>query len=152
MTAWLGCPVHAVATAREAVEDADVIGVATNSREPVFDLGWIKPGSLIISVSGRQLPATVVNSTRVVATTWDSLATRPIFAAAMNAGTFAREDLAAELGAVVCGEVEVRRDPQEIVVFDSNSRIQVWAVRIAHWAYEWALQHQVGTRFQLTGG
>jgi ornithine cyclodeaminase/alanine dehydrogenase-like protein (mu-crystallin family) len=69
----------------------------------------------------------------------------------MNAGTFAREDLAAELGAVVCGEVEVRRDPQEIVVFDSNSRIQVWAVRIAHWAYAWALEHQVGTRFPLDG-
>src|ERR1700689_3299141 len=44
MTAQLGFPVVAVASAQEAVRGADIIGTSTTSNEPVLDGSWLTPG------------------------------------------------------------------------------------------------------------
>jgi alanine dehydrogenase len=45
MAAELGIPVEAVATAEDAVAEADIVCTITNSRDPVFDGTKLKPGA-----------------------------------------------------------------------------------------------------------
>ena len=51
MTQELAVEIRAVSSAEEAVDDADIIITATNSRTPVFDGNWLKPGMHITSVA-----------------------------------------------------------------------------------------------------
>jgi len=150
MTEWLDLPVEAVATAQDATAEADIVGLANNSRQPVLELGWVKAGALVISISGGQLPAAVMEGPRVVSTTWESLAAREPYASSIKTGRYSKEDVAAELGAVILGEATVRRNAEQIVVFEL-SRINLWAVAVAYWAYQWALKEGVGTPFTLSG-
>ena len=149
MAEWLDLPVEAVATAQEAIRDADVVGLANNSRAPVIDLSWVKAGALVVSIGSGQLPAAVMAGPRVVATTWESIATREPYASAVKAGTYSRECIAAELGAVITGEATARGSPDATVVFELT-RINLWGVAVARWAYEWASERGVGTAFTLS--
>jgi alanine dehydrogenase len=149
MTEWLDLPVEAMTTAQGATEGADIVGLANNSRVPVLDLPWVKPGALVISISGGQLPVDVIAGPRIVSTTWESLAARQPYASHIAAGTYSKDEVAADIGAVILGEATVRRSPVEIVVFEL-SRINMWSVAVAHWAYESALAEGVGTSFTLS--
>lgn len=149
MTASLGLSVEAVATASDAAAGADIVGLANDSRGPLVELAWLKAGALVISIGSGQMPPEVMQGPRVVATTKDSLMVREPYASAIKAGTYPKEAVAAELGAVILGEVIPRRDPQEIVVFEL-SRINLWAVAIAQWAYQWAAGNGAGTPFALS--
>lgn len=51
MTAELNFPVHAVASAEEALENADIVITATNSRTPVFDGDSLGSGTHITSIA-----------------------------------------------------------------------------------------------------
>lgn len=55
MAAATGIPVRAVDTARDAVEEADVICCATTSESPVFEAGWIRPGTHINGIGAFRL-------------------------------------------------------------------------------------------------
>jgi L-arginine dehydrogenase len=44
-------PVTVAATAREAVEDADVVMLCTSATAPVIDAGWLAPGALVTSIA-----------------------------------------------------------------------------------------------------
>ena len=50
MTQILGMPVRDVDSAREAIEDADIVLTATNSNVPTFDGDWLKPGTHVCSL------------------------------------------------------------------------------------------------------
>ncbi len=63
--------VKSAATAREAVEGADVVVTATNSKEPVLESEWILPGTHINAMgsnwaSRRELPADLVQRANLV--------------------------------------------------------------------------------------
>ena len=64
----LGIDVTAVATAREAVEGADVVMCATSSMQPVLAAEWIKPGMHISSLKRLELDASVAAKADVVVT------------------------------------------------------------------------------------
>ena len=149
MREWLGLRVVAVESAREATEGADIVGFANNGRGQLVEADWLKTGALIISISAGQLPPSVIAESRVVATDWGSLATHEPFGSFIKAGTYSRQHIAAELAQVILQEVEVRRHPQETVVFELTG-IQLWAVRLAHWACQWASREGVGMRFVLS--
>src|SRR5579863_6627017 len=55
MTAQLGFPVEAVATAQEAVRGADIVVTSTTSTEPVLDGSWLTPG-MHINAIGANFP------------------------------------------------------------------------------------------------
>lgn len=54
-TEELGLDVVAVDSAREAIEDADIIASATDSMKPTFDPAWVKPGAHVNNVTRREL-------------------------------------------------------------------------------------------------
>ena len=51
----LGLDVHAVGTAREAVEGAGIVATATDSMTPTFDPAWLSPGTHVTCVTRREL-------------------------------------------------------------------------------------------------
>lgn len=51
----LGLDVHAVASARAAVEDASIVATATDSMGPTFDPAWLAPGTHVTVVTRREL-------------------------------------------------------------------------------------------------
>jgi alanine dehydrogenase len=145
---WLGIEVLPVATAREAIEGADVIALANSSGDPILDMAWVKPGSLIVSIGGSEMPVEVLNGPRIVSTIWEQHSNRPPYKAAIESGKHSRGHVAAEIAEVALG-TPVRRSPDEIVVFELGV-LNVWAVAAANWAYQWAKKRGVGTPFSLS--
>jgi alanine dehydrogenase len=152
MSGFLGIDVRAVESAEAAVRDADIVDSSTNTKTPVLDWDWIKPGALVMQIGGDQLPAEVLQQ-RIFVPTWDSTedeATgREPFGSAIRAGKLKREDIAGELGQAILGEVPAREHDDQTVVFDVG-RINIWAVAVTHWAYEWARQREIGTPVTLS--
>ena len=148
MSEWLGVEAYPVASYREAVTGADVLALAANTRDVVLDKEWVKPGALVLSIGGARLPTSVLGDWRPVFSTWENSSRRYPFAEAVEAGRFTRDDMAAELAEVILGQKNVRRSPEEIVVFDCGV-LNYWAVSVAHYAYEWARTNGVGTEFAL---
>jgi ornithine cyclodeaminase/alanine dehydrogenase-like protein (mu-crystallin family) len=149
---WLGITVEAVDNARDAVEGADIVDSSTNTRTPVFEWDWVKSGALVMPIGGGQLPIEAIGASRIVVPTFDSTreeaTARDPLGAAIRDGRLKQEDVI-ELGAVVRGEVQVRANPSDIVVFDVG-RINIWAVAVTHWAYEWCRDRELGTQVNLS--
>jgi ornithine cyclodeaminase/alanine dehydrogenase len=49
----LGVPVHAAASAEEAVASADIVVAATNSATPVVMSAWVKPGTHVVGMGAN---------------------------------------------------------------------------------------------------
>jgi ornithine cyclodeaminase/alanine dehydrogenase-like protein (mu-crystallin family) len=152
MSDFLGIDVRAVDSAEAAVRDADIVDSSTNTKTPVLDWDWVKPGALVMQIGGDQLPLEVLQQ-RIFVPTWDSTVDeatgREPFGSAIRAGTLKREDIAGELGQVILGEVPAREREEQTVVFDVG-RINIWAVAVTHWAYEWAREREIGTPVALS--
>jgi ornithine cyclodeaminase len=51
----LGLPISAVGSAREAVEGADIVVLATSSATPVIDPAWVKDGAFVTTLGPKQV-------------------------------------------------------------------------------------------------
>lgn len=59
-------PIVAVGSAREAIEGADIVALATNSLEPVLDGAWLAAGQHVGSVQGHELDASTYERADVI--------------------------------------------------------------------------------------
>jgi alanine dehydrogenase len=153
VSSWLGVHVEAVDSVEAATRDADIVDLANSSRVPVIERSQVKPGALVITVTEGRITPEFVDTTRAVFITQDALAhnliMREPYASRIQAGTFMMEDLAAELPAVVAGQVDPRRTPDDVVVFELTAA-NIHDLAIARWAYTWARANGVGTPFVLS--
>jgi ornithine cyclodeaminase/alanine dehydrogenase-like protein (mu-crystallin family) len=62
-----GIPIHAVASAEQAVKGADIVLCATNANEHVFADKWLELGMHVSAIRSRELEPQVVRSADVVA-------------------------------------------------------------------------------------
>ena len=60
MSEELGQEVRPVSSGRKAIDDVDIIALATNSHDPVIDVSWLRPGQHVGSVQGHELDAGTV--------------------------------------------------------------------------------------------
>jgi len=78
LAAGLDCTVaarvHAVDTAKSAIEEATVLAAVANSEEPTFDPARVKPGARVASIARGQLPPELAQQTRFIASTQMGLA------------------------------------------------------------------------------
>lgn len=153
MSSWLRIDVEPVESAQAAVEGADIVDVATNSRSPVLDPGWISPGTLIITIASGQVPPELVLRSRVIVA-WlkEVLEGRPPrepYAAMIASGEWSADKIAGELGAVITEQVTGRQNDIEVVLFEMPG-VPLWDVAAASWAYQWALETKAGETFSLT--
>lgn len=112
-------------SAREAVEGADVVVLATASQVPVIESAWVRPGTHVIAVGAcvkgaREMDSDLVARARLIV---DSRAaalkeaddvTIPI-----GEGRFGEDHIAAELGEVISGARRGRTCAEEVTVFKS---------------------------------
>ncbi|KTG08328.1 ornithine cyclodeaminase [Haloprofundus marisrubri] len=150
MDRLLDASVAAVASSAAAVEGADVVVTATNASEPVFDGDLLEPGTHVTamgqySANKREVDTTTIERAKYVPDLRDR-ATRDAgsFLHAMEEGVVTEDDIYAELGDVVAGEVPGRENDEEITLFDSGGT-GIETVAAAYMLYEKAREEGLGT-------
>jgi ornithine cyclodeaminase len=123
MTGALGIPVSAVSSAREALEDADVVVTVTPAREPIVEGSFVKPGATIVAVGSdgpdkQELEVDVlVRADKIIADKLSQCAKLGEIHHALKAGRLTEKDVYGELGDVVIGRLP-GREGDELIVCD----------------------------------
>jgi alanine dehydrogenase len=156
MTERLKIPVAAVASAEEAVRDADIVVTSTTSTNPVLEGRWLKPGMHINAIGAnfpdkRELDDEAVRRSHVIAA--DSREQSK-----MEAGDLIRffgdDDLrwsaVQELAAIVAGKTPGRTSPDQITLFRSNG-IAIEDIVVAGRIYELARERGLGKQIAMWG-
>jgi ornithine cyclodeaminase/alanine dehydrogenase-like protein (mu-crystallin family) len=150
-----GLEVSLAASPQEAVAGADVVVTATTAREPVLRRDWLTPGVHINAVgasqpSARELDGETVAASALFCDSRESLRNEAgEFLQATRAGLISGEDhVRAELGEVLAGQREGRRDARELTVFRSLG-LAVEDLAAAQVAVATARQHGLGTEVEL---
>jgi ornithine cyclodeaminase len=124
MAETTGIEVRAVATAEEAVREADVVACATTSSTPVFEATWLRPGTHVNGVGAFtlgmvELPPALFAAASLVAVDSHAAAMEEAgdLVAAIEQGSAAEEDLV-EIGSVRRDWAD-GRPPDAITAFKS---------------------------------
>lgn len=125
LAAELGLPVETAASARAAVEDAQIVVTATTSAEPVVSGGWLGPGCTVVSVGSFAPDRTEVDGetlTRAASVVVDDVPTAlehagPVVAAVRD-GLLTPGEVR-PLGPIVAGLATGRESAADIVFYNS---------------------------------
>ena len=117
--------VTAVATAREAILGADIVCAVSSSDEPVIEGRWLAPGSHLNLVGShtattREADGETLRRARVF-TEITSFAMQEAgdILLAIEEGMISADDLCGEIGALLDGRIDGRRDENEITLYES---------------------------------
>jgi ornithine cyclodeaminase len=153
--ASLGVESTVAGDAEEAVRGADLIVVATSSREPVLRREWLAPGAHVNSVgaslpTARELDTATVADSALFVDSRESLRNEAgEYLLAIQEGLITGEDhVRAELGEVLAGLREGRRDPDELTLFRSLG-LAIEDLAAAEHAVRTARRLGVGTEVEL---
>jgi ornithine cyclodeaminase/alanine dehydrogenase-like protein (mu-crystallin family) len=141
-------------SARDAVDGADLIVLATASREPVVCSRWIADGAHVCAVGAcrpdqREMDSELVARGRVfVDSRTGALAEAGDIILAIKDGTIDEQHVAGELGEVVIGKIAGRTSPNDVTIFKSLG-MAVEDVAAAHLAYVKAAERGLGRGFVL---
>src|SRR3989440_3362511 len=110
---------------REAVEGADVIVTGTHAREWLVDEAWVKPGTHIAALGAdlkgeQELDPRILRRARVFVDDIRQCREDGEINVPIAQGLLREDDLAGEIGKVICGELEGRQSDEQITVFDST--------------------------------
>jgi len=125
MTEKLGVRVKAVSSAREAVEEADIVVTATTSREPVLKRSWLKPGVHINAIGAytpemRELDTETIIEAKVVVDKLEAaLKEAGDIIIPIREGAYSEDKIYGELGEIVAGLKPGRTSREEVTVFKS---------------------------------
>jgi alanine dehydrogenase len=136
-------------SAREAVEGADIVVLATGAREPVVESAWIADGAHVCAVGAcrpdqREMSTALVQRGRIfVDSRTGALAEAGDIVIPISEGAFDESHIAGELGEVCAGRVPGRTSPGEVTIFKSLG-MAVEDVAAAQLAYERATARGLG--------
>ncbi|MFL6429755.1 MAG: ornithine cyclodeaminase family protein [Acidobacteriaceae bacterium] len=140
MHAELELPVTALATAQQAVADADIVCTVTSAAEPILKGEWVKPGTHINAVGSSHAGPAEIDSALVARARFfpDSregvLQQGGEFLRAKQAGLIDDSHILAEIGQVLAGTAQGRTSPGEITIYKSLGHI-VQDLASAWWLY-----------------
>lgn len=155
-----GLPIEVAASARAAVEGADILCTTTSAREPVVEGAWLAPGVHINAVGAcfkdtRELDTAAVQGARMVVDRRESAMNESgDFLIPRAEGAIGDDHIVGELGEVLLGRVPGRRTPGERTLFKSLG-IAVEDLASAHhiWRKAESLDRPAGIEFGgLRGG
>lgn len=151
-----GLEIETVASAEEAVREADVVCTVTGAREPILSGQWLRPGTHINAVGAcipvaRELDADAVQRSRLYVDSRESATSEAgDYLIALREGAIDEGHIVGEIGEVLLGRVEGRRDGGEITVFESLG-IAAEDLATARHVYAKALLSQRGTQVAIGG-
>ncbi len=147
--------VTASESAEVAVNGADLVVVATSSREPVLRREWLAPGAHVNAVgasapSARELDTATVAASALFVDSRESLRNEAgEYLLAVKEGAITGEDhVRAELGEVLADLAEGRRDDEELTLFRSLG-LGIEDLAAAEHAVDAARRLGLGTEVQL---
>ncbi len=152
-----GIEVVACASAREAVEGADIVCTVTSSREPVLAGEWLSPGAHVNAVgssvaAARELDtAAVVRSRLFVDRRESALEEAGDFLIPKREGAVTDAHILGELGEVLTGEVKGRVAPEDVTLFKSVG-LAIEDVAAAQHIYARARGSGIGRFVEFGGG
>jgi alanine dehydrogenase len=141
-------------SAERAVRGADVVVLATSSREPVIRNEWVKDGAHVIGVGAcrpdqREMDPALTRRGRMFV---DSRAAALVESGDIVMGIqerrFAASHIIGELGELLAGKVEGRRSPQDVTIFKSLG-MAVEDVVAADLVYRRAVEQDAGLELDL---
>lgn len=153
LTEKLGIAVSAIADAREAVSNADIIVTTTPSAEPILKKDWLQPGQHITAMGSdaehkNELdPAIIAAADLYVADSLKQTRRLGELHHAIEAGLVDAVAVFSELGAIIAGSATGRPSPGAITIADlTGTGVQDTA--IATLARDRARRADAGTRFE----
>jgi ornithine cyclodeaminase len=121
--------VSCVATAEEAVANADILCTVTGASKPILKGAWVQPGAHVNLVGSSYRGPTEVDNDLVVRSRFIADSREGIlrqggeFLHAREAGLIGDDHIVAEIGEVLAGKIEGRRSPDEITVYKSIGHV-----------------------------
>jgi ornithine cyclodeaminase/alanine dehydrogenase-like protein (mu-crystallin family) len=145
---------EAVADAKAAVKDADVVCTVTASREPVLRGSWLRPGVHVNAVgasipTARELDTDAVRRSKVFVDRRESALSEageiliPIQEAAITA-----DHISGDIGEVLIGSHRGRENDAEITIFKSLG-LAIEDLASAHFLHDRAKREEAGTWVEL---
>jgi ornithine cyclodeaminase/alanine dehydrogenase-like protein (mu-crystallin family) len=147
-------PLSEARSARQAVDGASIVVLATSSRDPVIESDWVSPGTHVCAVGAcrpdqREMDSALVARARVfVDSRVAALAEAGDLVIPIRDGAIAAEHIAGELGELAAGAVAGRESPAQVTIFKSLG-LAVEDVAAAHIAYQRANARGLGTVLAL---
>ena len=140
-----------VASAREAIEGADVVALATNAYQPVLDGGWLEAGQHVGSVQGHELDEATLARADLVVVRSREPATHHFAPGREPRASSERKRLrrdVVELGEVLAGRAG-RRSDDEITLFTgggtgASSGLGIQFAAVAKAVYDAAQAEGIG--------
>jgi len=145
-------PVEVVASAREAVEGADVVTTTTASREPIVVREWLAPGAHVNAVGSSIATAREIDAATMAEAALFADRRESFFAEAgdylLAVDEIGEQEVRAELGEVLTGAGEGRRDAEELTLFKSLGVAAEDLAAVEH-LYRRAIDTGAGQRAEL---
>ncbi len=154
MTARTGVPVNGVASAREAVAEADVVVTMTNANAPVLEGAWLRPGTHVNAAgsnraNAQEVDVETIRRASIIAI--EDLAQAHVesgdLIAAADQGAWSW-DSASLLSDVVAGKAPGRTSDEQITLFESLG-IGLWDVAAASFIFDACVIEGRGTKLPI---
>ena len=147
-------PVDPVASAEDALKDADLIVTATSSRQPVVQRRWISDGAHINAIGtyspqSREIDSQTMAASRIFVDRRESAVNEAgDYLLAVEEGAIGRDSIVAEVGEVLLDEKKGRTSDQEITLFKSLG-LAIEDMACAEYLYQKAKMKNAGTWLQF---
>jgi alanine dehydrogenase len=110
---------------RSAVDGADVIVTGTHARKWIVDDAWVKDGAHIAALGAdlkgeQEIDPRTLRRGRVFVDDIRQCRDDGEINVPLSEGLITEDDVAGEIGKVICGELEGRQSDEQVTVFDST--------------------------------
>lgn len=137
-------------TAKEAVENGEVVITCTVTDKPYIEYDWIQKGTFISNISIMDIKKDVfTQADKVLVDDWSQAnREKKTINQLVLEGRFSRESLHAELGELLTGAKPGRENDDEIILLNPMG-MAIEDISSAYYIYKEAKQQQIGTTLSL---
>ncbi|MDN6630498.1 MAG: 2,3-diaminopropionate biosynthesis protein SbnB, partial [Staphylococcus equorum] len=137
-------------TAKEAVENGEVVITCTVTDKPYIEYDWIQKGTFISNISIMDIKKDVfTQADKVLVDDWSQAnREKKTINQLVLEGRFSREALHAELGELLTGAKPGRENDEEIILLNPMG-MAIEDISSAYYIYKEAKQQQIGTTLSL---